>query len=261
MVSMKTETVKNPVVCAHRGFMRVFPENTLQSFAAAIEAWATELELDLRPSKDGVIVLSHEAHVRTPDGRLVTIANATFDELKKLDLSRGMEAFQGITIASFDEFLERFAGRVTLGIHVKDPDNVSPLPEAYVEKIAEALRKYACTESSYFICGNNALLEQLARIAPEVPREVLPGNDPYEELVPKAIRHRGFRIGLYPPYLKYHHADYVEKTIKAAHENGILCGIDGDDLELAAKYFDMGMDSICTGNVWQMVKLAEKYCK
>ncbi|MCH7798728.1 MAG: hypothetical protein IID28_09845 [Planctomycetes bacterium] len=54
---------------AHRGASAVAPENTLSAFRAAIEAGATAIEMDLRVTRDGHVVIMHDRHVnRTTNG-------------------------------------------------------------------------------------------------------------------------------------------------------------------------------------------------
>ncbi|MBT3162378.1 glycerophosphodiester phosphodiesterase [Streptomyces sp. Vc74B-19] len=79
----------NFLTIGHRGVMGVEPENTLRSFVAAQEAGLDVIELDLHLSKDGALVVMHDARVdRTTDGT-GAIADKTLDELRALDAGRG----------------------------------------------------------------------------------------------------------------------------------------------------------------------------
>jgi glycerophosphoryl diester phosphodiesterase len=49
-----------PLVLAHRGACRRAPENTLEAFRVARELGADGVELDVRRTRDGVLVLSHD---------------------------------------------------------------------------------------------------------------------------------------------------------------------------------------------------------
>jgi glycerophosphoryl diester phosphodiesterase len=51
---------------AHRGGRGLFPENTLQAFAAALAMGVDTLELDIGATRDGVLVVSHERRLN-PD--------------------------------------------------------------------------------------------------------------------------------------------------------------------------------------------------
>lgn len=81
---------------AHRGGRDVRPENTLYSYAYAIEIGATSIECDMQLTKDGQIVMSHNPILNsdiTRDENSNYIENnkydirlMTVDELKKFDV-------------------------------------------------------------------------------------------------------------------------------------------------------------------------------
>ena len=74
----------HPVI-AHRGDSVHFPENTLEAFAGAIAAGADALELDVRLSRDGEVMVIHDPTVdRTTDGT-GQVADLTRAELQRLD--------------------------------------------------------------------------------------------------------------------------------------------------------------------------------
>ncbi|QIY94215.1 glycerophosphodiester phosphodiesterase [Streptomyces sp. S1D4-11] len=79
----------NFLTIGHRGVMGVEPENTLRSFIAAQHAGLDLIELDLHLSKDGALVVMHDADVdRTTDGS-GPIAEMTLAELRTLDAGHG----------------------------------------------------------------------------------------------------------------------------------------------------------------------------
>ena len=58
-----------PLVVAHRGASIDHYENTIAAFQAAKEQGADWVELDVRRSEDGVLVVHHDAYLE--DGRLI----------------------------------------------------------------------------------------------------------------------------------------------------------------------------------------------
>ena len=85
----------------HRGARGLMPENTLPAFAKALEIGVTTLELDTLVTKDGVVVISHDAMlnpdlVRLPGGKWLeapvnigpSIFSLTFAELQQYDVGR-----------------------------------------------------------------------------------------------------------------------------------------------------------------------------
>ncbi len=81
---MRRAELAKPLVIAHRGTPRELPENTLASFARALEQGADVLETDLRFSQDGTIVLVHDETLdRTTNGSGL-VASHSLDEIKRL---------------------------------------------------------------------------------------------------------------------------------------------------------------------------------
>ncbi|WP_406165801.1 glycerophosphodiester phosphodiesterase [Streptomyces sp. NBC_00996] len=102
----------NFLTIGHRGVMGVEPENTLRSFIAAQHAGLDLIELDLHLSKDGALVVMHDAEVdRTTDGS-GPIAEKTLAELRALD------AGHGELVPVFEEVLD--AVRTPLQAEIKD---------------------------------------------------------------------------------------------------------------------------------------------
>ncbi|MFE8947023.1 glycerophosphodiester phosphodiesterase [Streptomyces sp. NPDC007856] len=102
----------NFLTIGHRGVMGVEPENTLRSFVAAQHAGLDLIELDLHLSKDGALVVMHDAEVdRTTDGT-GAIADKTLAELRSLDAGRGER------VPVFEEVLD--AVRTPIQAEIKD---------------------------------------------------------------------------------------------------------------------------------------------
>jgi glycerophosphoryl diester phosphodiesterase len=111
----------NFLTIGHRGVMGVEPENTLRSFIAAQHAGLDLIELDLHLSKDGALVVMHDADVdRTTDGS-GPIAELTLAELRALDAGHGER------VPVFEEVLD--AVRAPLQAEIKDTAAARALAE------------------------------------------------------------------------------------------------------------------------------------
>ena len=72
---------------AHRGFSRLYPENTALAFEKAVEAGADGIELDVHLTKDNAVVVIHDESIdRTSDGTGF-LCDLTLEELKQFDFS------------------------------------------------------------------------------------------------------------------------------------------------------------------------------
>lgn len=104
-------------VIGHRGNRAHAPENTLESFRQAIALGADALEMDVRLTSDGEVVVLHDPTVdRTTDGR-GAVASFTWSEVRRLDAGARFSADggrtfsyrgRGIRIPAFAEVLEAF---------------------------------------------------------------------------------------------------------------------------------------------------------
>ncbi len=103
-----------PLVIAHRGASGTHPENTFPAIFRAIELGSDIVELDLRMTKDGHVVVIHDGSVdRTTDGHGL-VAQLTLAQIKALDAGSaftpdGGKTFpfrgKGITVPTLEEVL------------------------------------------------------------------------------------------------------------------------------------------------------------
>ena len=79
---------KNVVVISHRGDWRNYPENSIPAIESVIRMGVDVMELDLKKTKDGVLVLSHDRTLdRCTNGKGL-ISDYTLAEIKQLRLKR-----------------------------------------------------------------------------------------------------------------------------------------------------------------------------
>jgi len=119
-----------PIVIGHRGWPQRYPENTLVSFEAALELGCEALECDLHLSRDGHVMVMHDADVsRTTDGE-GRIQDKTLAEMKQLDAGSWLDAkFAGERVPTYEEMLAVVPADVPIYAEVKDgrPEMVDKL--------------------------------------------------------------------------------------------------------------------------------------
>ena len=82
---LRSRATTRPLVFAHRGGAALAPENTIAAFDNAHALGVDGFELDVRLSRDGEVVVIHDAEVdRTTDG-FARVSGLTADELRRLD--------------------------------------------------------------------------------------------------------------------------------------------------------------------------------
>ena len=110
-------------VIAHRGFSGAAPENTLVAFKRAMEVGSDMIELDVRLSKDGQVVVIHDDVLNRTTNGAGKVSDYTLEQLKQLDAGAWFGAqFAGERIPTLQEVLELARGRILLNIEIKSGD-------------------------------------------------------------------------------------------------------------------------------------------
>lgn len=100
------------LVLAHRGASAERPENTRAAFELAVAQGADAIETDLHLSRDGAVVLLHDAELERLGGRGV-VGEAALAELRALD------AGGGEPVPELGEVLDAFGARVAFNLELK----------------------------------------------------------------------------------------------------------------------------------------------
>lgn len=173
-------------VIAHRGASKDAPENTLSAFALAIKQGADMIELDIRLSRDGQIVVFHDkllARTSNGEGKLDQL---TLAELKRLDAGSWFDAqqFAGETIPTLREVLELCAGHIMLNIEIKK-DAISRTDDLVERRLVGLLEEYNMIAHTMVSSFNTLTLVRLKQLAPKLSTALLYGNTVRTNLRPK----------------------------------------------------------------------------
>ncbi len=234
--------MKYPRLCAHRGFNTVAPENSMPAFGAAVALGAEEIEFDIWSTKDRVLVSCHDSTLERVSNGSGNIYDYTYEELLALDFGvKHGENFRGLKIPTFEEILQKFAGRVIMNIHVKIWD--VDFSDNMIEEIVGLVRKYDCAKHIYFMTSNDKILKEVICYAPDICVCVgWDGNKEPLSIVERAIALGVQKVQLFKPY-------FNQQSVDMAHEHGILCNVFwADDPNEAIAYRNMGIDCILTND-------------
>ena len=234
--------MKYPRICAHRGFNTVAPENSMPAFGAAIALGAEEIEFDIWSTKDKVLVSCHDDTLDRVSNGSGKIREHTYEELLKLDFGvKHGEKFRGLKIPTFEEILQKFAGRVIMNIHVKIWD--ADFEDDMMEEIVSLIRKYDCAKHVYFMTHNDKAIKKVMNFAPDICVCVgWDGNKEPLSIVERAITLGAKKVQLFKPY-------FNQESINLAHQHGIICNVFfADDPKEAIQYRKMGIDCILTND-------------
>ena len=139
-----TQSNQNIYVAAHRGWKTKYPENTLEAFKAALTLDVDQLETDVRVTRDGELVLIHDATVdRTTNGS-GKVCDMTLAELKALN------AGDGAKIPTLIEFMELIKNHptITLDIELKEypTEGREELAYSVCDRVLKIIDNYGFTD-------------------------------------------------------------------------------------------------------------------
>ncbi len=241
-VTLHNAVMPYPRICAHRGFSKALPENTMPALGAAVALGAEEIEFDIWSTTDGVLVSCHDATLERVSNGTGKIYEKSYKELSELDFgAKHSESFSGLKIATFENVLKKFAARVIMNIHVKIWD--MNMERDMLPEIVALIRKYDCEKYVYFMTTSDRMIRKAMEYAPDIPCCVgWDGNKDKMSMVERAKALGAKKIQLFKPY-------FDENTVKAAKDAGILTNVFwSDDPDEAIAFRKMGIDTILTND-------------
>jgi glycerophosphoryl diester phosphodiesterase len=187
------------------------PENTLPAIRWAIVAGADLVELDVRTSADGHLVLMHDDDVtRTTLGR-GRVSRLTLAELRKLSLRTAQFRgdFHCARVPTFEEALELARGRINLHVDLKAAD---------ARAVARAAQRAGMLDQ-VFLLGHAVELAWARAAVPGV--QVVPrvGRDPHK--IPRLL------AAFSPKVLEVNTAILTPERRAAIHAAGAKIMVDG----------------------------------
>lgn len=145
--------------CAHRGLSAEQPENTLAAFEAAAKAGFKAVELDVRATADGEVVVLHDAGLeRTTQGN-GRVADMKYDDVRRHPTAAG-------PVPRLDDLLSALKGWRGLW-------NVEVKAAAATEPALHLLEHHGVLRRSQLSSMEPKVLQRAADVAPGVPRGLI----------------------------------------------------------------------------------------
>ncbi|MGD0979640.1 MAG: glycerophosphodiester phosphodiesterase family protein [Candidatus Bathyarchaeia archaeon] len=206
----------------HRGARAYEPENTLRSYKKALELGVNAVELDVRMTKDGEIVVIHDAEVdRTTNGKGL-VSQLTLKEIKQLNTKKDEK------IPTLEEALDFLDKKVKVLIELKET--------GFEEKILKAVQKKGLEKNVIIV----SFLEDALRKVKELNEKVETGLIYAKHKNPVKTASDLKASYLLPLYRFTHTAD-----VQKAHQNGLKVIVwTINKPEEVADYVKKGVDGI-----------------
>jgi glycerophosphoryl diester phosphodiesterase len=232
-----------PLVIAHRGASAYAPENTLAAFQRAADQDADAIELDVDLTRDGHVIVLHDATLdRTTDGH-GRVADLTLEEIRRADAGLWKSAeFKGERVPLLAEVFEAVGQRLLINVETKD---MSLLGVGLEAQVVALIQKHNLIDRVLISSFNPLALRRIKRfdkrlacgllVAPDLPfflrdawlAPLIPHLDarhPQHAQISRAAVDRWHAHGLFVNAWTANQASTIRALIKAGVD-----GIIGDD--------------------------------
>jgi glycerophosphoryl diester phosphodiesterase len=168
---MMLNTLPQPVIFAHRGASAHAPENTVAAFELALEQGADGIELDVKLSADGEVVVIHDPTVDRTTGSHGRVKDMALADLRALDAGSFFSAkFQGERIPTLGEVFEAVGKRMFINVELT---NYNTPRDHLVESVCMLVKKFGMQKRVLFSSFLPANLSTARKYLPEVPTGLL----------------------------------------------------------------------------------------
>ncbi len=153
------------LVIAHRGFLAVFPENTLVAISGAFDRGADAVEIDIRLSVDGVPMVMHDATVDRTTNGTGAVKDLTAAQLAALNAcAKAGKQWAPCPLPSLAGALAASRGRGGMLLHLYGAYSASDL-----RGLLAMVRAAGMERDVVFICFDLPTLRAMRQVDPVVP--------------------------------------------------------------------------------------------
>lgn len=242
-VSQAFDTRDQVQITAHRGSSWAAPENTRAAIERAIDDGAHYVELDVRQTADGTLVMLHDRDLRRVAGLPYDIWNVNYDEIRDQDIGSWFDpAFAGERLLTLPQAIELLRGRARLYLEIKTGAQTPTL----IPDVIRVLREADIVAETIVAALSPEVLHEVRALAPEIRTSLLVhsaiGNlevQPFDVLA--------LRDGLVTPP----RAHRVRRSGSELHVWTV------NDRARMGRFLDLGVDNIITDRPDVLAELLE----
>jgi len=203
-------SLPHPVIFAHRGACAHAPENTLAAFELALTQKADAIELDVKLSADGHVIVIHDPTVDRTTGNHGRVKDLSLAQLQSLDAgSFFSEKYRGEKIPTLEEVFETVGKRTFINVELT---NYNTPRDQLAETVCMLVKKFSLQKRVMFSSFFASNLSKARAYLPGVPRGLIA----FKGLLGAWARSFGFAFGRYHalhPYLK----DVTPQQVQRVH--------------------------------------------
>jgi len=190
------------LIAAHRAMHTKYPENSLAAFRHSIESGVDIIETDIRTTKDGKLILMHDATIdRTTNGE-GRVEDLTFAELQKFELDKESDDSETHKIPLAEDAFKLAHGKIMIDIDIKG---------VYAKDLVELVHMTNTEKQSIFFDSELAVLDSVILL--DSTLLLMPRAYSLEEV--KQIIER-----FHPPVIHIDPSFYTEEVVSTIKASG-----------------------------------------
>ncbi len=216
----------DPFIFAHRGYSKLFPENTMLAFRQALDNGAIAIECDIQLTRDLEPVIIHDFTLKRTTGKSGKVSQVDWGTVKNLDTGSWFDkSFSSETIPHLDDLLAILPPQVLLNLELKS-EKKSTQKDDLVKIVWEKVQSAGISDQVLFSSFDTDVVKKLRHKAPKAHVGLLHnsyfGNLPIgliSEVNPVSIQ-TSFRnsCSSFVTKAKQHHLPVFVYTVNSYHE-------------------------------------------
>lgn len=223
-------------IIAHRGYWDCEggAKNSIFALKKAQEIGAYGSEFDVYRTADGVMVVHHDATIKSNDGsKTFKIEETNYDEIKNITLSNGEK------LPTVEQYLKQFKkSKCTRLVYELKGHSTPELETKAVEESVRLIKKHGLESRTIFISFSFHSCKEFHRLMPENEVQYLSGN-----LTPEEVHAAGIKGIDYQHFVFTLHPDYVQR----AHDLGMTVNVwTVNDTRIFKQMINLGVDYVTT---------------
>jgi len=141
------------MVCAHRATELDIPENSLAGIQKAIDNQIGMVEIDVRQTKDGELILMHDATIDRTTNGTGNVSIYTLQEIQQFNLYKENGTLTNEKIPTLKQIFEKARGKIYINLDIND--------KAPFNRVYELAKQYGMLKQVQFYTKDNTLIQSI----------------------------------------------------------------------------------------------------
>ncbi len=231
----------------HRGAAGFAPENTLSSIKKALEFNTDRIEVDVRQTKDNIVVCMHDETIdRTTSGK-GPVKELTYNNLRKFDAGiKFSKTFKNEKVPTLEEVIQLINGKSRLVVEIKDGDE---LYSGIENRVVDIINKYNAKDWVLVHSFNDSVLIRINKLDSKIALHKLIITDfPFFHLIyDEKLRVTNLDFYTFVDEFSCYYPFTTKRLIKKAHSLGKKINVwTVNDSISINRLINLGVDGIIT---------------